>query len=101
MSINKRTPVVRKSHGESLVRLGEKIQESVIYACFVTPFLFLGKSLFDGEHDKISSYIDLLIEGGDFIVTLFVLMSFSIAVGIYIKNKGYDLIEGANSEINT
>ena len=41
MSINRRTPVVRISHGESLVRLGEKIQESVIYACFVTPFLFL------------------------------------------------------------
>lgn len=101
MSIDRRTPIVRKSHGESLVRLGERIQESVIYACFVTPFLFLGKSLFDGEHGKVSTYVDILIEGSDFIVTLFVLMSLSIAVGIYIKNKGYDLIEGANSEINT
>jgi hypothetical protein len=95
MSIEKRTPEIRKSHGQSLVKMGEKIQESVIYALFITPFLFFGKSIFSGDHEKVLSYINIVLEDSDFLLALLVLMSFSVIVGVHIKNKGYDLIEGA------
>jgi|SRR5690554_1309258 len=101
MDIRSRTPEVRKSHGESLVKMGAKIQESVIYAIFITPFLYFGKALFDGEQEKIASYMKLLFEGSDFLLILFILMSLAVVFGIIIKNKGYDLIESANRELNT
>jgi len=98
MDIKSRTPEVKKSHGESLVKLGEKLQESVIYALFVTPFLYFGKALFDGEREVISNYIEIVVEGSDFLMILLGLMSLSVAVGIHFKKKGYDLIESANAE---
>ncbi|MEP2650693.1 MAG: hypothetical protein ABJH06_01745 [Paraglaciecola sp.] len=101
MNINKRTAVVRKSHGESLVKFGEKIQESVLYALFVTPFLFFGKSLFEGDKEKVMSYIAIVLDGSDFLFILFALMSLAVIAGIKIKSTGYDLIEGANKETNT
>ncbi|WP_029910411.1 hypothetical protein [Pelobacter seleniigenes] len=101
MDINSRTPEVKKSHGESLVKLGEKLQESVIYAIFVTPFLYFGKALFEGEKEKISNYIAVVVDGSDFLIVLLILMSVAVCFGIWFKNKGYDLIEAANRESNT
>ena len=101
MDINSRTPEVKKSHGESLVRLGEKLQESVIYAFCLTPFLYFGKALFEREDEKISNYIAVVVDGSGFLVVLLTLMSAAVCVGIWFKNKGYDLIEAANRESNT
>lgn len=100
MNVKNRTAEVRKAHGESLVKLGEKLQEAVIYAFFVTPFLFFGKSLFDGDEKKTKSYIAVVSEGSDFLFILFLLMSLAMIAGLFFKNSGYDLIEGANSELN-
>ena len=101
MSINLRSAEVRRSHGESLVKLGEKLQESVIYALFLTPFIYFGKALFEGGEDKAASYIKTVLDSSDFLMVLLGLMALSVVVGIIFKNKGYDFIESANNEINT
>jgi hypothetical protein len=101
MAINSRTPEVKKSHGESLVKLGEKLQGNVIFAIFITPFLYFGKALFEGENEKVVSYIAVVLDGADFLLVLLILMSLAVYVGILFKNKGYDLIEAANREANT
>lgn len=99
MAIHTRTPEVKKSHGESLVKLGERLQESVIYSCSLTPFLYFGKALFEGDNEKISNYIAVVVDGSDFLIVLLILMAVAICFGIWFKNKGYDLIEAANREL--
>lgn len=101
MDIHSRTPAVKKSHGESLVKMGEKLQESVIYTIFVTPFFYFGKAFFEKERGKTASYLDVVLEGSDFLMILLLLMSVAVGFGIWFKNKGYDLIETAHREANT
>lgn len=51
MDIRSRTPEVRKSHGESLVKMGAKIQESVIYE-YSSPHSCISGKLFLTESKR-------------------------------------------------